>query len=428
MLRVLGILIVAVVVVAAAWYVAGLPGEVTAQAGNITFQASVSVVATCLLAIFILLYVLFRLIGWLLRLPRNLRAHRATARHAQGEVAVTRALVALAAAEPADARRETARARRLLGDTPQTLLLAAEAGRIADRPDEAQEAFRLLAARRDAAFLGYRGLLRHAIEQHDWTEAAALARQAEEAHPGAAWLRNERAQLAIRSGNWREALALADADTPKAALATAAAEAETDPAAALRVARIAWKEDPTFAPAALTYARRLRGSGRERRAQAVLRQAWAKSPMPDIAELALTGTNDPMARHKAAQRLVKGHESNVESRMLLARTALDAGLLEEARRHANFAREDGLNQRRLWLLLAQIEEQENGSTEEGRLAQRDYLRKAASAEPDPGWLCTHCRTPLLRWLPVCPACGTVGTVRWVAAETQPVLESSEVVV
>ncbi len=68
-----------------------------------------------------------------------------------------------------------------------------------------------------------------------------------------------------------------------------------------------------------------------------------------------------------------------------------------------------------------------GVPEEGRLAQRDYLRKAASAEPDPGWLCTHCRTPLLRWLPVCPACGTAGTVRWVAAETQPVLESSEVV-
>ena len=83
MLRVLAIVIVAAAVVAAAWYLAGLPGEVTAQAGNITFQASVAVIATCLLAIFVLLYVLLRVIGWLFRLPRTIRSRRAVARRAQ---------------------------------------------------------------------------------------------------------------------------------------------------------------------------------------------------------------------------------------------------------------------------------------------------------------------------------------------------------
>src|SRR5699024_6142880 len=121
--------------------------------------------------------------------------------------------LALAAGEKADARREASRARRLLGDTPQTLLLSAEAGRLSGRDDEAEAMFHRLAERKDAAFLGYRGLLRQAMARQDWAEAASLARQAEAAHPGAAWLREERAQLAIRTGNWAEALELFDAST-----------------------------------------------------------------------------------------------------------------------------------------------------------------------------------------------------------------------
>ena len=167
------------------------------------------------------------MLGALVRLPRTLRERQAARRRRAGDAALTRTLLALAAGETGDARREASRARRLLGDTPATLLLAAEAGRIAGRTDEAETAFRALADRDDAAFLGLRGLLRQAIEREDWAEATALARQAEAVEPGAAWLRRERARLAVRAGEWSDALALADADAPKAALATAAAEAET---------------------------------------------------------------------------------------------------------------------------------------------------------------------------------------------------------
>src|SRR4029077_19234362 len=121
------------------------------------------------------------------------------------------------------------------------------------RDDEAETAFRTLAARQDAAFLGLRGLLRHAIERENWAEAAALARRAETVQPGAAWLRHERARLAVRGGNWSESLALADADAPKAALAAAAADAEPDPSRALRLGRQAWRDDPSLPSAALAY-------------------------------------------------------------------------------------------------------------------------------------------------------------------------------
>ena len=292
----------------------------------------------------------------------------------RGDAAVTRTLVALAAGEGSDARREVQRARRLLGDTPQTLLLSSEASRAAGREDESETALRALAERPDAAFLGLRGLLRDAISRQDWEASAELARRAEAAHPGAAWLRSERWQLAIRNNSWKEALALAPPDAPSAAFAAAAAEAETDPSAARRLAKQAFSAEPGLPAAALAYARRLREAGRENRAQDVLKKAWTAGPQPALAEFALEPTSDKLARLRVAEKLVAGNLDHGESQLLLGRLSLDAGLAGEARRHAETAR-TVMSQPRVWMLLADVEEEAGGETEAGRLAQRAALRK-----------------------------------------------------
>ena len=121
-------------------------------------------------------------------------------------------LVALAAGEQGAARKEARRARNLLGDSPQTLLLVAEAGRLSGREDEAEEAFRALTKQKDARFLGLRGLLRQAVDRRDWPEALVIAKQAEAAHPGTVWLRQQRAELALQTENWAEALELIGPD------------------------------------------------------------------------------------------------------------------------------------------------------------------------------------------------------------------------
>jgi HemY protein len=89
-------------------------------------------------------------------------------------------------------------------------------------------------------------------------------------------------------------------------------------------------------------------------------------------------------------------------------------LTAEARTAAEAAQADGINQRRLWLLIAEIEEVERGDTEAGRLAQRNALREAASADADPHWQCTNCRTDHASWQPKCSSCGSVATVQWVS--------------
>jgi len=411
MRRIIVILFVAAALLAIGWRIAFLPGQVTADIGGLTVMTSAPVAILALLLAFGTMYWLIRLIAAGVRLPRTVSAWRGGHRRGAGEAAVTQTLLALAAGEADDARRAAARARRMLGDTPQTLLLAAEAGRLADRTDETEGAFRALAQRKDAAFLGYRGLLRMAIAQEDWKEATVLARQAEAAHPGAAWLRRERSRLAIRSGDWADALALAE-PTSSARAALAVAAAGHDPAGAARFAEQAWKSDPSLPAAVGAYAASLRKAGKDRRALAVLTRAWTAAPHPDIATAALAPLTDPLVRAQAAQRLTAANPSHAESRILLARTALDAGLTGEARHQIDAAMAEGVNQRRLWLLLAEIEEAARGDTEEGRRAQRDALHHAAMADADPAWRCESCHAEHAAWHAACPSCQTAGSLRW----------------
>jgi HemY protein len=415
MRRVVVFLVVACVCVGLAWVIFHLPGTVSAQIGPYSVAASSPVAALALIVLFLVVYAVLKLAGLVVFMPRRLRRWRANRNRRFGDIAVTRTLVALAAGAAGDARREAGRARRLLGETPQTLLLTAEAGRSAGREDEAADAFRKLSLQPDAAFLGLRGLLRQAMERENWAEASALAQQAEASQPAAIWLRQERAALAIRTENWVEALHLADADAPKAALAAAAAGQATNPVQALRLARQAWKEDRTLPAAALAYAAALRADGRESRAQTILRESWEAAPHPDIAACFMATLRDGPSRYAAAKRLTKNTPRDVEARLVLARTALEAGQLDDARFHAEAARATDLNQRRLWLLMADIAEAEGGETEMGRLAQRDALRRSTNADPDPTWVCSACGLPSAAWHPICPACRKAGTLRWGAS-------------
>ena len=191
-----------------------------------------------------------------------------------------------------------------------------------------------------------------------------------------------------------------------AALGTAAAEEETDPVQARRLAQQAWRSDPAFTPAALAYARRLREAGREKRAQDVLRESWTKNPHPDLAAASLIGGGF-MSRESRAEWLTAGNPSNPESLLLRAQAALDADNLPRARTFAQAALDGGLQERRLWLLLASI-----AGREDDPAATSDALRQAANAPADSHWRCEACGTPQDEWRPVCGQCGEAGKITW----------------
>lgn len=411
---VLRLLIITAVVVGVAWALAGMSGQVTASLGAYTIQISTPV---AIVVIGVVLVVAVVLVQLLIGLPRRLLRWRARTRREEGERRVTSTLVAIAAGNDSHARSHAARARRLLGDTPQTLLYAAEAARLAGHEDEAEALYKRLAEHRDARFLGLRGLFRQAMARKDFELAALHAKAAEKLHPGISWLRAERAELAVRTRNWQQALALAGPETPTAAFAVAAATAETDPSRGLKMAGRAMKDAPGFLPAILAYATRLREAGRESRAQAILRDAWKKDPHPEIAALALAPLTDPAERQKAGSKLAQYNPGHPESLILLAHLALANNNHEDARRHAEAAHNAGFNQQRLWRLLAEIETRHGTGTTV--IAPKDVLRLASHAQPDPGWRCEQCGTHQSSWAPVCTTCHTPGRIVWGTTQTPP---------
>lgn len=415
MIRAIGLLILLGLGVWAALFLRETGGSIEVTVGTTFVAVPVWLALIAAVILFFLLHWL--LVGWrsLRTWPSRLRARRDLRNRRDGDAAVTRALVALAAGTADQARLEIRRARRLLGDTPQTLLLTAEAERAAGRDAAALEAFRALAAREDGKFLGLRGLLRDAMERQDWPTAQRLAREAEAVQPGATWVREERASLALRTRDWREAFALSPpgmTGTSRASLALGAAAQEPDPEKAAELEKQALAADPGFAPAAVAQARRLEATGSPRRAKSVLQAAWAAAPNPELAAAYLDTETDPLARVKAAEALTHGNKTHPESRLVLARTALAAGLTGRARAELEALLASGVADRRAYLAMVDMEAVELGDSAAGKVAEAKWLRAAAEAPPEPRWRCMACGTDHAAWAPVCDRCGTAGRINW----------------
>ena len=389
-----------------------LGGTVEIRAGEFWIGLPVPVAAGLLALGFILLHGALRLWAWSRGVPGRMGLRRAARRRADGDAVITRALIALGAGTAPRALEETRRARALLGDTPQTLLLAAEAEKLAGKEDAAGAIFKKLSEDSSARFLGLRGLLRQAMQREDWPEAQRLAREAEAAQPGAAWLREERRLLAERTQDWHEALALCPPDGPRAALALAAAAVETDPAKAAELEKRAVAANVKFAPAALAQAARLMAAGSQRRARGVLEAAWNAAPHPDLGAAWVEAVPAPLARVKAVEDLTHRNPSHPEARLLMARVALAAGLTGRARSELDGLLASGAADRRAYMLFAELERAEHGDSAEGRAAEAAWLREAANAAGAPRWRCDACGAEHSAWKPDCAACGAMGPIGW----------------
>jgi HemY protein len=404
MLRAIVFVVIAALLLALAWWIGTIPGTLTAHSGNVTVQTSVPVAMLILAVIAILLTLLLRLVGHLRRAPGGLGNWRRNKRKRQGEVAVQRGIVALAAGDATAAQAAASQARKLLGDTSLVLLLTAESARLSGKPEQAKAAFQALTGHKEMAFLGHRGLLRHHLEGGEHEIAATHALAAEDAYPGSAWLQTQRFDIALKKRDFQTALALTRNPAEIAALAIAAANEAGHGAEALRHAKQAIKAAPGFAPAIAAYGQALRRCNRLRSARKSLVKGWAAAPHPLIAAAYLTSFASPIERAQAAAELAKAAPGNPESELLLSQTSLAAQLTGEARRHANAAIEAGLTDKRPYAVLASLDPTPANVT-------------AAANAPEPKWACGNCFTETADWAPICPGCGKAGTLAWKTAST-----------
>ena len=398
MWRAVKFIVIAAVLLVLAWWIGGLPGNVTATSGPYRIETSVPAALLILFVIAVLFTILLRVLGGIRRAPSGVVAWRGGRRQLLGEIATQRGLVALAAGDIAAARAEAGRARKCLGDTPLVLLLTAESARLAGMTAQAQEAFRRLGEDKEMGFLGHHGLLRHSLAVQDHEAARDHVLAAERAYPGSAWLQEQKKELAVRRQDWGTALTLTSNPAEIAAFAVAAARDSGMPQHALAYAKKAVKAAPGLAPAVVAYASALRQAGKPRAAKKALIAGWKEAPHPLIAAAYLEPLATPLERAQAAAELAAARPGHAESELVLGETALEARLTGEARRHAEAALATHDDDGRAADILARLE------------------GKPVQAGSDSAWVCGACQTRCADWAPVCPHCQRPGTLVWRAKQ------------
>ena len=426
----------AVAILAAVW-LAERPGAVTIAWQGWRVDTSVGVLAALVFLAAALAAILYRLWRFLKRAPGQARELSRTRRRAAGYKALTQGMVAVAAGDAEEARRQASRADALLGEPPLSLLLAAQAAQLGGDEDAARRYFEHMLAKPETEFLGLRGLLMQALRAGQRERALALAERARGLRPDSASVLEALFALHAQAGHWLEAQAALDrlngrrlvkpteARARHAALlversrqAAAAGRAEE----ALAQARRAHALDPALAPASAALARGLIAAGKTRKAQKLLLAAWALAPQPELATLyGETLPGDPaapaeggfaragaLARARGLAKLAAANAGHVESELVLAAAALAAGLWGEARRHLTPLADGG--ETRAFRLMARLEEGETGNAQRAR-AWLDRAAVAGSAG-EPGWRCGGCGAPAAAWQAVCGACGAFGTLGW----------------
>jgi HemY protein len=427
MRRALGLLVLAAATILAVVWFAERPGEVAVvwQGWRIDTSFGVLAIAAGLVAVAAIA------LAWLWRMlvtgPRRLARWRRDRRRRQGYAALTRGLVAVAAGDPAEARRHARRADVLLDEPPLTMLLAAQTAQLLGDEDEARRHFRRMLENPETAFLALRGLITQALRTGDTGEALVLARRARELRPATAWVQTTLLDLETRLGDWpaaqetlRQALRHAALPPARAARHGAAialerarrAAEEGRPDEALAQAERAWKSDPDHEAVAPVLAERYLAAGRARAAVRILEQVWARAPRAELVALHARARDcrDDLARVKAAERLAALAPTHPESHLALARACLAARLWGEARRHlaAATSAAGGVATAGMARLMADIEDAETGDQAAARL----WLARAADAPADAGWACAACGTGHARWQAVCGHCGAFDRIGW----------------
>ena len=397
MIRVVLFLAILLAVALGVAWIADRPGQVVITWLGNTVELDILTAIIAFLAATIALTVTWGLLRLVLRLPSIIAFASRSRRRQKGFEAVARGMVAVSAGDARIAQKHSSEAQRLLGREPLTMLLAAQSAQLAGDGGKAEKAFTAMLEHKDTRIVGLRGLHIEATRKGDGDAANFYAAEAYKLAPSADWASEAALSQRCRDRDWLGAMALVEqassrrlidketARRQRAVLLTADAldRGPREPDAALRAAQEAAKLAPALAPAAAYLGRRYSEKGDYRGASKVLETAWRQQPHPDLAEAYLDvrlgdAAQDRLKRAKNLQRLCP---RDPESRLIVARAALDARDFRQARENLETLVLESPTVRSC-LLMAELEEVEHGDM--GRV--REWLSRASRAPRDKTWV------------------------------------------
>ncbi len=432
MIRLLWRFAILVAVAAAFAWLADYPSTITitdVRRGKEIELSVVAAVAIFLIAFVILVY-LWGLFRRLWRSPRSMGEYWRFRKNRKGYESLSRGIIAAGAGDAAAASRHAAIAGNALADEPLVNVLAAQAAQLKGDRASVKRIFEAMTKSPETEALGLRGLFSEARQAGNISEAKLHAERALKLNPRLAWASAAILQLQSLSRDWIGAAATLaqqaksglltgeEGNRKQAALLTAEALAleDHDTVNALTLATRAHKLDPGLVPAALVAARIHIAQGSPRKASRILRDAWSRSPHPDLAQVDahLKPGDGPEARFERVRDLVRENAGGLEGAYALARAATAAQRWDVGRKTLEpyLANQP---QARLCVLMADIEE---GQGDRGRA--REWLARAIKAPRDPIWVSDGVASP--RWTPVSPVSGEIVPCEWKSPFDMPAEE------
>ncbi len=178
MIRLVWLFLIAAALAVGAALLAGQQGAVTIVWGNAEFRMAPAVAAAIAFAAVALILGVWRLIGIVFDWPGAMSHWRRERRRKAGYLALARGMVAVAAGDAREARRQQARARSGHGEPLLSQLLAAQTAQLEGDEDAAAEAYADMLGRPETEFLGLRGLFMQALRRGDTAAARRHAARA----------------------------------------------------------------------------------------------------------------------------------------------------------------------------------------------------------------------------------------------------------
>ncbi|NMG38127.1 heme biosynthesis protein HemY [Chelativorans sp. ZYF759] len=423
MLRVLFFLILVFALAIGFSWLADRPGELTLLFGGYQYRVSLLVAAIMVVATVAAVMIAWWVVKGIWNSPHVVARYFRARRRDRGYQALSTGMIAAGAGDSELARRKKKDALKLLSSDqePLILLLDAQASLLEGDHDAARAKFEGMLKDPELKLLGLRGLYLEARRLGENEAARHYAGQAVAEAPQLSWAADATLEQMSESGEWDAAIQLVERQKAtrqiereqlarrKAVLLTAKAREtlDADPTAAKNAALEANRLSPDLVPATVTAAQALFQLGDLKRGTKILEAAWKKEPHPEIADAHVharpgDSTHDRLARAKKLAALRPNH---VESALVVARAAFEAGEFTEARKSIEAALRQEPREG-TFLLLADVEEAETG--EQGRV--REWLARAVRAPRDPAWVADGYVSE--RWAPASPVTGRLDAFEW----------------
>jgi HemY protein len=405
-----------------AW-LADRPGVVTVDwldyRLEITFLTGVVAFVTSLV-VAIAIWITIRTI-WLS--PKMVGGFFSSRRRDKGYKALSTGMIAVGVGDLALAQKQAAKARKLIGQEPMTLMLEAQTAQLAGNVTKARQSFESMLDHDDTRALGRRGLFIEAQRRGDGEEAMEMARSAMEGGKSANWAGAALFDMQTAAGDWQGALiTLSQNQSAKqitkdefrrkrAVILTAQAQEMEQAGGSDQDMRPLLLEATKLAPgltaAAILSAKVLKGLGEQRKAGKIVEAAWKQVPHPDLATAYADIKSDGTAldRLKRVRSLTGLMPDDLESKLALAKASLEAREWSDARAILEPLAEEHLTPR-ICMLMAQVEEGQEGDF--GRV--REWLARAVSAHRDPAW--TADGQVSESWKPTSPVTGKLDAFEW----------------